>query len=294
MVMLLVIAFSVRGFLKGDGLPIFSGLRRGGELEVAGLFGDSEIQIHDSILGDAIVYALRDVEINKYDSSCFKPDKGFIIYDSDQTKTYQGIDVSAYQKDIDWQKVKASGIDYAMIRLGYRGYTEGGILVDEMFEKNIKGANAAGVDVGIYFFSQATNVWEAMEEAKVVLSHIKDYKITYPVVFDWENIVTDKARTDNVTTKTLNECCVAFCEAVKVAGYTPMVYFSKKLALLQYDLSNIDDYDFWVADYSAVPTFYYNFQMWQYSSNGTIDGIDGNTDLNLCFVDYAKNSTSET
>jgi GH25 family lysozyme M1 (1,4-beta-N-acetylmuramidase) len=218
---------------------------------------------------------LNDVPVNPYDSDKFYTVNGVMRYDSADVKTHTGIDVSSYQQDIDWQKVKASGIEFAMIRLGYRGYSTGSMNLDELFEDNIKGALAAGLDVGVYFFSQAITVDEAIEEASFVLSYIEDYNITYPVVFDWEAIGNESARTYGLETETLCRCANAFCDIMETAGYNPMIYFTSYSGYVKYNLSKVLDCDFWYAHYSDTPSFYYDFQMWQYSDCGTVDGIEG-------------------
>ena len=201
-----------------------------------------------------------------------------------QARTLTGIDVSEHQYDIDWKKVAADGVDFAMIRVGYRGSTAGGLYVDEYFEKNIKGALAAGVKVGVYFFSQAIDAREAAEEAAFVLEQIKPYEITFPVVFDWEIVGGSDARTYTVSRQTLCDATRAFCDTVKAAGYEPMLYFTRYLGYRKYILRNLADYGFWYAEYEEQPRIAFDFDMWQYSESGTVQGIDGNVDMNLYFV----------
>lgn len=209
---------------------------------------------------------------------------GRLQYSGSGVRTRTGIDVSEHQYDIDWAAVKADGIDFAMIRVGYRGSTAGGMYTDEYFERNMKGAAEAGVPVGVYFYSQATTPEEAREEAEYLLSAIRDYKITYPVVFDWEIVGGAEARTYNVSRRTLCECTRVFCDIVKDAGYDPMIYFTRYLAYRKYILRNLTDYGFWYAEYSAQPQFVFDFDMWQYSDTGTVAGIEGPVDLNILFV----------
>lgn len=242
----------------------------------------------DIIFGEHTIRVLPDVRKNTYDLNGFYTQKGLRNYKSDDINGIIGIDVSSYQGDIDWQKVKAAGVEFAIIRVGYRGYTVGSVNLDKYFEKNIKGAIDAGIHVGVYFFSQAITPAEAKEEADFVLSAIEGYNITYPVVYDWENVSSSNARTNKLATNTLGECAIAFCEAVKEQGYKPMVYFNTYIGLLKYNLSQIKDYDFWFAGYTERPTFYYHFEMWQYTSSGKVDGIPTDVDLNISFVDYAK------
>lgn len=223
---------------------------------------------------------------NEYREDAFVSVGGFKIYTAADAASHIGIDVSTHQGEIDWQQVRAAGVEFVMIRAGYRGYTGGGIYQDANFTANIEGALAAGLDVGVYFFSQAVSTEEAVEEAKATLEWIADYEITYPVVFDWEEITYDEARTDSVDPETVTQCVKAFCDTVQEAGYIPMVYFNKNQG---YDIMNLEElagYEFWLAGYSESPSFEYAFEMWQYSATGTVTGIQGNVDLNICLVDY--------
>ena len=199
-------------------------------------------------------------------------------------KTLTGIDVSEHQGSIDWNQVAADGVDFAMIRLGYRGSTQGQLYMDEYFERNIAGANAAGVPVGVYFYSQAIDPREAEEEARFVLGCLKDHKVDFPVVFDWEIVGGSSARTYSVSRRTLCGCARAFCDAVKAQGYEPMIYFTRYLGYRKYILRELTDYGFWYAEYGERPRFAFDFDMWQYSETGKVDGIDGDVDLNIWFV----------
>lgn len=217
------------------------------------------------------------------------PKNGLKYYTVNNKKaSYAGVDVSSHQKDIDWAKVKAAGVDFAMIRVGFRGYGSGALVLDDYFEKNIQGALDAGIKVGVYFFSQAINEQEAEEEAALVLEQIKNYKITYPVVYDAEDISNDTARTDGLPGAQITSNCIAFCEKIKAGGYTPMIYANKRWFLTRLDLTRLTDYDLWHAAYVDAPDTPYLFTMWQYTSTGKVDGIDGNVDLNISFVDYSK------
>lgn len=233
---------------------------------------------------------LEDVPVNTYDAACFSLSDGRMRYDAPGVDTRTGIDVSVYQGDIDWEAVKADGIDYAIIRLGFRGYgSTGSMNLDENFIANIEGATAAGLDVGVYFFSQAITPEEAREEAEFVLHYLEGYELTYPVVFDWEVIGKTTARTYGLDTRTLCESANAFCSMIEDAGYQAMIYITSYAGYVKYDLSEVSEYDLWFAQYADVPTFYYDFAMWQYSSSGRVNGIRGDVDMNISFVDYAKN-----
>lgn len=199
-----------------------------------------------------------------------------------------GIDVSYHQKEIDWKKVKASGVEFAFIRVGRRGYTEGVLSEDEYFRHNIQGARDAGIEIGVYFYSQAITPEEALEEAEMTLNLLDGLELQYPVVYDWEVINDATARTDDMTPETLTACCVTFCERIRQAGYIPMIYQNKRTSLLKLQLPELTDYDFWLAEYNPEATYYYNYQIWQYASDGTVPGITGNVDLNICFKNYTE------
>lgn len=217
-------------------------------------------------------------------------ESGFFEYfdENGQKISRTGIDVSKYQGDINWKLVKDSGIDYAIIRLGYRGMNEGTLELDPYYETNIKGANEAGVDVGVYFFSQATTTEEAIEEANMVLEYIRDYKITYPVIFDTEVVTSYNARANNLPRDLRTDICIAFCETIKAAGYRPMIYANTRWMILGIDLERLTMYDKWYAYYGTTFTFPYKYQMLQYSDKGKVPGIAAAVDLDISFVDYAE------
>lgn len=233
--------------------------------------------------GNRVLTPLEGMPLNPYDRTAFSLDeKGRVTYEKDGRRSKAGVDVSTHQKEIDWQAVAGDGIDFAILRLGYRGYTEGGIFPDQHFERNLKGALDAGLDVGVYFFSQATTPEEAEEEADYVLHAIEGYEISYPVTFDWEVIAPgNNARTDGLDNDTLNRCAAAFCEKVREAGYQPAVYFNQTLGYLHYDLRELTEYGLWLAEYDTKPDFYYHFDLWQYSHTGRVAGIEGDVDLDL-------------
>lgn len=248
-----------------------------------------KVLMDDSTFGEIWIPALENVPAFSKDKELIKTRNGRKYYVENSKITSKiGVDVSIHQNDIEWQKVKESGIDFAIIRLGYRGYGTGEAHIDENFVKNIEGATKAGIETGVYFFSQAVTVDEAVEEANMVTDALKDYDITYPVVYDWEIIYDDSARTDNVPVDVLTDCCVAFCETVQDAGYTPMVYQNKKTTMFKLDLERLTEYDFWLAEYNSKPSYYYDFAMWQYTSKGSVPGIEGDVDLNISFKDYGK------
>lgn len=228
---------------------------------------------------------LEGVPVNELTEEFFAVESGKIKYTGSDYEVLRGIDVSEHQLDIDWQQVAGAGIDYAYIRVGRRGYTEGGLFEDPYFKANVQGAQAAGLKVGVYMFSQAITVQEAIEEARFVLERISDYNITLPVVFDWEKIESGDARTADLTMEGRTDCAVAFCETVKNAGYVPCIYFNRNLGYYGYDLTRLTGYEFWFAlPESGFPNFYYAADMWQYSFTESVPGIGVETDMNLWFI----------
>lgn len=253
-----------------------------------------KILVHNDTMGETFIPVFADVPKSPIEpSEIVKDGSGFVKYvGNDGLESKIGVDVSEYQGVIDWEKVKGAGVEFAIIRAGYRTYGGGVITLDNSLITNIDGANAAGIDVGVYFFSQAITTEEAIEEADAILNAVAGRKITYPIVFDWEIIYDDTARTDKMTVEGLADCCVAFCERVKSAGYTPMVYQNASTSTHKLDLPRIKNYDFWLAEYTDFPTFYYEYDMWQYTSEGKVPGIEGNVDMNISFKDFSAGDNS--
>ena len=252
-----------------------------------------KIHINDNTLGDIWITELDGVKKNTLDNNSFTADNTFKYYsENGKPASMEGVDVSSFSGDIDWAKVKKAGVDFAMVRLGGRGYgAEGGMYTDDKALSNIEGARKEGIKVGAYFYSQAISNAEAEEEADYCKQILGDTKLDFPLAFDWEIVKDDNARTDSVSSTQATECAVAFCEKAKSFGYTPMVYSPSRELYFKYDLSRLKDYDIWYVEYSDLPVFYYQFSMWQYSENGSVDGIEGSVDLNICFTgiaDYAK------
>lgn len=193
-----------------------------------------------------------------------------------------GIDVSKWQKEIDWDKVKNEGVDFAIIRCGYRGSVTGSLVEDPYFEQNIKGARAAGIKVGVYFFTQAVNEVEAVEEASMVISLVRDYELQYPVFIDTEG-AGGNGRADSLNVEERTAVCEAFCTTVKNAGLEAGVYASRNWYNNKLTASTLESYAIWLAEYRSVPLYQGYYQMWQYTSKGKINGINGNVDLNVSY-----------
>lgn len=194
-----------------------------------------------------------------------------------------GIDVSKWNGNIDWNAVKNSGINYVIIRCGYRGSSAGSLVVDPKFTANIKGATAAGLKVGVYFFTQAVDEREAVEEASMVLDQIKNYKISYPVFLDVES---SGGRADKIDKATRTAVCKAFCQTIQNAGYNAGIYANKSWLTTKLDPSALSAYKIWLAQYAAAPTYTGRYDLWQYRSTGSVSGISGNVDMNLSYLGY--------
>jgi GH25 family lysozyme M1 (1,4-beta-N-acetylmuramidase)/uncharacterized protein YjdB len=194
-----------------------------------------------------------------------------------------GIDVSRHNGTIDWNAVKASGVDFVIIRCGYRGSSTGALIEDQNFKTNIKGATAAGLKVGVYVFSQAINEVEAVKEASLAVSLVKGYNLTYPIFIDTES---SGGRADAIDKETRTAVVNAFCQTVQAAGYKPGIYASKTWFEDKLNMSAIGSYKIWLAQYAATPTYKSKYDMWQYSCKGKISGINGNVDLNYSYLGY--------
>lgn len=199
--------------------------------------------------------------------------------------TRWGVDVSNHQGVIDWAALKRQGVDFAYLRIGLRGYGEKGTLYpDRSFQRNYDSATAAGIDVGVYMFSQATNSREAAEEAAYVLQLLEGRKLALPVYYDWEPVHSDDSRTAQSGQLLLTSQARTFCSLVEQGGYEAGVYMNRQQGYYRYDLSALADYRLWIADYGDYADFYYRFDVWQYSADGALDGVGTIVDLNVEFV----------
>lgn len=193
-----------------------------------------------------------------------------------------GIDVSKWNKEIDWDKVKSAGVEFAIIRAGYRGSVTGSLIEDPYFAANMKGAAASGIPVGVYFFTQAVNEVEAVEEASAVLKLIREYRIEYPIFIDTEG-AGGSGRADGLDPETRTLVCEAFCRTIENAGYNAGVYASRNWYNNNLYTDRLENYCIWLAEYRGTPLYQGYYQMWQYTSKGAIDGIEGNVDMNISY-----------
>ncbi len=248
-----------------------------------------KILLYDTDIGYMWAPVLSELPLHNYRKSGFSVDgRGRISYEEDgEEASYFGIDVSSYQGDINWQLAKEDGVEFAILRLGFRGYGEDGKLrEDEKFLQNYTDAHNAGIDLGVYFFSQAVTPEEAEEEARFLLEILDGRTLEYPVVYDWETVATtedDTPRTEDVMPQTLTLSAIAFCETIKNAGYDAMVYTNKKQAVMKYDMRQLSEYPVWLAYYDTELNYCYDFDIWQYGT-GSVDGIEGEVDLNIAMI----------
>lgn len=222
---------------------------------------------------------------NPYGPGDFRFENGYLTCTAGESLL--GVDVSEHQGEIDWQQVADAGIEFAIIRVGFRGYGSGKLVADELAIANIEGARAAGLKVGGYFYSQAISVEEAVAEAEFAMELLEGHSLDMPLVYDWEYVSSD-ARTGSMDPDTVTACTAAFCDAVRAGGYTPMYYSNLDLAGSLFQLSQLQDYPFWLAMYSDQMTYLYKIGMWQYTASGSVPGITGGVDLNLYFPETMK------
>ncbi len=231
-----------------------------------------------------------EVDASKEDTE----DKG-AIKDADDTKTDEileradaifGIDVSKWNHEIDWEKVSAENVKYAIVRCGYRGSSTGSLVEDPNFKMNMEGAADAGIKTGVYFFTQAVTEVEAVEEASMVIALCQNYQISYPIFIDTEG-AGGNGRADSLGTSERSKICQAFCETIRSAGYQAGIYASKNWYQNNLDITKFSgDNVIWLAEYREQPSYGGVYQLWQYTSGGRINGIEGSVDLNLSFMDY--------
>ena len=193
-----------------------------------------------------------------------------------------GVDVSAHQGEIDWERAKADGVSFAILRVGFRGNTAGGLNVDERFASNYVGARNSGLPVGVYFYSQATSEAEAKEEAAYVLKQLDGVPLELPVFFDWEEVAD--GRTGGKATSDVGAWALAFCKAITEGGYQAGVYFNQQYGYSIMHLERLTDYSFWIAEYKDQQSFSFQTDFWQFTGQGHVDGIDVIVDMNLMYA----------
>ncbi len=232
---------------------------------------------------------IKDVPRNDYNlENNLINENGLLTYKDSKRESVKGVDLSKYNGTVDFTKLKEAGVGFAMLRLASRGYGSGKISLDEKFVEYAQNAQVAGIQIGAFFYSQAVNENEAVEEANYIVGAISGFNVKYPVAIDIERVSGDEARTDKLTNKERTSIVKMFCDTVKGYGYKPIIYASSEMLVGGLDLKELQDYDVWLAD-EKIPTEYpYRFGMWQYNTKGHIDGITGDIDLDISFIDYER------
>lgn len=228
---------------------------------------------------------------NTYDFTRMEEKAGLKRYMENGRKiSYVGVDLSKENGDVNFASMKAAGVDYVMVRLGGRGYSSGQITLDENYKKYMDGAVEAELDIGVYFYSQAISAEEAVQEVSFILQNLEPYKahVKYPVALDMEFVSNDTARIDGLSREEKTDISAAFLEAVKAAGYVPMLYGDKEWLIREVDLTKLQSYDVWLAQEEDMPDYPYQYTMWQYATDGVVNGVTGDANLNICFVGYSQ------
>ncbi len=250
---------------------------------------DDYIAIEDD-RGKKTYYEIKkDVAGNNYDlENNLITENGMLTYKDSKRESIKGVDLSKYNGTVDFTRLRDAGIGFAMLRLGSRGYGSGAISLDEKFVEYAQNAQMAGIQTGAYFYSQAVNETEAVEEANYIVGAVSGFNVKYPIAIDIERVTGDEARTDKLTNQERTAIVKMFCDTVKGYGYKPVIYATTEMLVGGLNIEELADYDVWLAD-EKIPTDYpYRFSMWQYNKKGHIDGITGDIDLDISFIDYEK------
>ncbi len=229
---------------------------------------------------------VTEIPRNDYDNEMFyiDYDDKMFYHDAEGNRASTiAIDVSEFQPDINWAAVREAGVRVVMIRVGYRGYGSGKLVEDVKFREYVEGALGENLRVGVYFYTQGISMEEGIEEARFVLDIIKDYNITCPVAIDTEALYVDDARTNGLDNTARTDVVVGFCDTVKEAGYTPMIYTNRNWLVQMLDVTRLSGYKIWYAHYTNQPDLPYEYTGWQYTDSGTLDGVSGSVDLNVWF-----------
>ncbi len=245
---------------------------------------EGQVEVYDGYGGTMWVDEAKELVPFAMDRTLFSVENGRARYAGDDYVLRVGVDVSDHQGVIDWEAVADAGVDFAILRCGWRGYSAGGLNEDTYFRQNYQGAKAAGLDVGVYFFSQATSLAEGAEEALYTLELIEGMELDLPVWFDWEKIDNDTARTDDVPGSAVTDACIEFCEIIESEGYDAGVYTYLNLAYYTYELDRLAHLPFWLGDPGGFPEFYYDHDIWQYTFTGSVPGIETEVDMNVMYV----------
>lgn len=228
-----------------------------------------------------------DIPLNKYDANKFSSDEqGVMKYEDSKLGVIVNGNTS---NDVDWGKVKSSGVSFVMLRVGLRDYITGEVYIDQTFKENLDSAVAAGLDIGVYFYSHAVTEDEVLQEAQAVLEQIKNVQIKYPICIKWahgKDVDMTQLRTANTSTEEISKMAELFCRTIKAQGYEAGFYTEKTYGYEVFDLTAFTDYNIWYSEYRTVPSFYYDFQIWEYTSEATVPGIDGTVKMCIALKSF--------
>ncbi len=225
---------------------------------------------------------------NTYDYSGLVYQYPIMKYYEDSEKVSRvGVHICADDGDVDFEKLKKAGVEFAMIEIGSRGYGSGNLMADEMFYENVRKATEAGMDIGVTFYSQAVTNEEAMEEAVRVVEGLQGFSVVYPVVFDMEYVKNDTARVQGLSRDEKTEIALTFLNAIQQVGYKAMLYGDKEWLIRRVDLSKLIGFDVWLSQEQDTPDYPYKFTMWEYTKDAKLDGMEEPARLSICFIDYA-------
>ncbi|MBO4373954.1 MAG: glycoside hydrolase family 25 protein [Lachnospiraceae bacterium] len=232
----------------------------------------------------------RSISLNELSDNGFSLDgNGRLTYSiNGKPASHFGIDVSKNNGNIDWAKAREDGVEFAMLKLGSRGYSTGNIQMDDYFDMNVQGCSANGIDVGAYFFSQAVTREEAIEEANYCIVALAGKKLKYPVVFDSESIANDTYRTENLSASALTDCAIAFCETIAAYGYTPMIGGTKERLVKDMNPVMLQRYGVWLFDTDEKCDYPYRYAIRQYNNEGTVNGVESKVSLDICLISYSE------
>lgn len=243
------------------------------------------VEVSNGAGGTVWVDDAEALEAFPLDRTLFSVENGVAAYAGEGYALIRGIDVSEFQGEVDWAAVRASGIEFVVLRCGWRGYSGGTLNEDTRFRENVEGAKAAGLQVGAYFFSQATSLVEAAEEAVFTANLLRGYDLDLPVFFDWETIGTEPARTDGTDAHTVTEAALEFCRLIESEGCAAGVYSYIPDVYTMYELDSLAGVTLWMGDPGTQPEFWYDHAIWQYSFSGSVPGIEGNVDMDVMYTE---------
>lgn len=260
----------------------------GGVVSVDPDFAENHTMVINRDGSEEWVMLSKKMPVNSIDPEKIQPKDKYLTYEDDEITCYTGIIVDKQQGIIDYNKVKKAGIDFAMVRLGQRGYQTGTLSLDEHFAQNMQGASNAGLNIGILFTTQAITEEEALEEAEYVIDYLKDYEITYPVALYTGYVGEEEARADELGKFVRTKILKVFLDRIKEAGYVPMIAADKLWLLKNMELSIANDYDVWFLGEGDAPDYPYKMSMWQYTTSTSVSGLVGTARISMSLVDYTK------